>query len=396
MNRNARTDRWLSSLVGLSLLISSTSLAGPVEDILRCTTIDRSVCAALESALQQSDKSASSLTTWLRANRNGDAIQVERAGIALSILGGKNHGPLLVEVANARKSNNDLHVQLLAAAARVEENSAVGPLIDALGMTSVRNRIIAVGALGLLHEKSAVAKLVNTLADSKQPRLQAAAAQALGMIGDESAIPALLNLAGAKSVYVPARVKALDALTELKSSRAVITASMLIDHPTREIGRAALRLLVEKPAPFLEPVIAFALQTPMLRGQAARATITAKLTRLGPALIAAAIDPSLDPSERSWVLQAIGAMSPPGASPALLKHFVSADKAYQIEILKTLPDIGDRTVIPILIGHLPHSDHEVDNYVVYALENLSGKRLGNDIEAWREHAGLSRPASTPP
>ncbi len=396
MNRNVRTDRWLTSLVGLSLLLSSTALAGPVEDILRCTTIDRAVCTALESALQQPEKSASSLATWLRANRNGDATQVERAGTALSILGGKTHGPLLVEIANARKSNNDLHVQLLAAAARVDERSAVDPLIDALGMTSVRNRIIAVGALGLLHEKSAVAKLIGALADSKQPRLQAAAAQALGMIGDDSAIPALLNLAGAKTVYVPARVKALDALTELKSTSAVVTASMLIDHPTREIGQAALRLLVERPAPFLEPVIAFALQTPLLRGQAARAAVTAKLTRLGPALIAAAIDPALDPSQRSWVLQAIGAMSPPGASPALLKRFVSTDKAYQIEILKTLPDIGDRTVIPTLIGHLLHSDHEVANYVVYALENLSGKRLGNDIEAWREHAGLATPAPPPP
>ena len=396
MNDPARMHRHLGSLIGLLLLLSSTAWAGPVEDILECTTVDRSVCRALESAVQQQETSAPLLATWLRAHQNADAIQVERAGIALSIVGSTKHGPLLVELAKARKADSDLHVQLLAAAARVAENSAVAPLLDVLGTTSARNRIIAVGALGLLREKSAVSKLTAALTDNKQPRLQAAAAHALGMIGDQSAVPSLLNLAGAVSVYVPARVKALQALTVLKSSEAVVTATILIDHPTREIGRAALRLLVEQPAPFLEPVIAFALQTPMLRGEAARAAVTGKFKRLGPALIAAAIDPSLDPSERTWVLEALGSMSPPGSSPALLKRFESAKPAFQIEILKTLPDIGDRTIIPTLIGYLTIAERDVANYVVYALENLSGKRLGNNIDAWRDFAGLNQAEPAPP
>ena len=71
-----------------------------------------------------------------------------------------------------------------------------------------------------------------------------------------------------------------------------------------------------------------------------------------------------------------------------MKRLEKADQQELIEMMKVLPKLGDRTVVPKLVRYLPHAEPEVAKFVVYALENVTGKRLGMDVPAWFAHAGL--------
>ena len=237
--------------------------------------------------------------------------------------------------------------------------------------------------------------MIAALDDGKRLRAQAAAAHALGLISDDRAIEPLIAVAGRAQVFAPARIRSLDALAGFRARAAVPLATQLVDHSERDIGRAALRLLTAVPTRYAEPAIAFALKTPLLRGQAARAAVAMEASSLGPLVLEAAVDAGLTADERTWVLHALGVFPPTGTAGRLMDRYAKADEQERLALLKALPDVGDRTVVPRLVQTLERSEGEVANYVVYALENLTGKRFGADLQAWRKFVGEAAKAATP-
>lgn len=360
--------------------------------LLDCTAVDRSTCRSLGEAFEARAEAAAALVQWLKAQGADQPERARKAAQALVLLGTAEDAPALRAAAERLADQPALRVEMLASAARLGDRSAAEPLLAALDVQDERSRVVAMTALGLLKEARARDKLVMALQPKVSGRVQAAAAQALGLIGDDKALVPLLTLAARPNCYAPARIQALDALAALGARVAVPLATQLIDHPERSVGRAALRLLIAMPTLYAQPAVAFGLQTPGLRAEAARAAVALKADKLGPLVLKAAIDPGLQPDERTWVLHALGVFDPPGAATALLDRFADADKSSRIELLKALPSIGDRTVVPRLVPLLRVQDREVANYVVYALENLTGKRFGGDEQAWREHTGLDKPA----
>ena len=392
----------LPILIALAaLLVPATGAAAPpahegVLAILDCERVDRGSCPALVAAYDERDAAAGALADWLEeATLADDGQLMSRAAVALAALGDATRASALHKAAAKAAANGDVQADLLAAAARLGDKGAADGLLALLAKGSPRAKVVATGALGVLKAREAVPSLIAALKDDKQMRLQATAAQALGLIGDNRGIAPLLSLAGRPKVYAPARIQALDALTSFRARAAVPLATQLIDHPERDVGRAALRLLTAVPTRYVEPAIAFALKTPLLRGEASRTAVAMKASNLGPLILEAAVDPALPAAERTWALHALGVFPPTDTATRLLDRFKDAQEEERIALLKALPDIGDRSVIPRLINTLAQSQGEVANYVVYALENLSGKRFGADLRAWREFADEAGKAKAP-
>lgn len=364
--------------------------AGPGTDLLSCARLDQSVCPALKLALAAPKAAAPELTQVLQA-ANTTTAQRAKAGIALGILLGKDAAGPLYAAAQKLPDGGDARIDLLAAAARAGSKAPAAELMRVLGKASPRNRVVACGALASLSHTAAAPKLVPLLTNDRQPRLQAAAANALAVVGGKPAVPALVALAAEPRGFAPARRAALLALAKIGAADGLVTAARLVDHPSRNIGRAALKVIAAAPERWTEPLILFALKTPGLRGEAGLAAVQMKA--LGRAVLVAALALDLSSQERTWLLHAVTQLKPLGAGMALMDVFGKLDDAGRIDVLKTLPLLKDRTVVPALVKELERDRKPVANYVVYALENLTGERLGGSLAAWQKYAGMKGAAA---
>ena len=389
---SSRAPHWLGVggpvVVLLVALVAPTSArAGSGAALLKCARLDQSVCPALKAALADPKAAAPELTAALHAAGTSATLRA-RAGVALGILLGKDAAPALLAAAQKQPSGSAARIELLGAAARAGATGAAPELMQILGDGDTHARVIACGALAGLAHRPAAAKLTTLLLDAKNPRLQAAAANALAVVGDEASVPTLVALASAPDAFGPTRRAALLALAKLGPAAALTTAARLVDHPSRDIGRAALKVVAAAPARWTEPLVAFGLRTPGLRGEAALAAV--QLKTLERAVLVSALALDLTASERTWLLHAVVQLKPLGAGMALMEVFGKLDDEARIDVLKALPALKDRTVIPALVRELERDRKPVANYVVYALENLSGERLGGSVAAWRKYAGLDK------
>ena len=376
-------------LLLMALVAPASANAGPGAALLDCPRLDQSVCPALKEALANPKAAAPELTAALHAAGTSAADRA-RVGVALGILLGKDAAPALLAAAQKQASGSALRVELLGAAARAGATGAIPELMRTLGDGDAHARVIACGALAALAHRPAAAKLATLLLDAKNPRLQAAAANALAVVGDKTSVPTLVTLASTPGAFGPARRAARLALAKLGPGAALTTAARLVDHPSRNIGRAALKVVAAAPVRWTEPLVAFGLRTPGLRGEAGLAAV--QLKSLGRAVLVSALALDLSASERTWLLHAVVQLKPLGAGMALMEVFGKLSDEARIDVLKALPALKDRTVIPALVRELERDRKPVANYVVYALENLSGERLGGSVAAWRKYAGLDKTA----
>ncbi len=369
--------------------------ASPADDILACEALSIGHCPALLAATKQAEPARSGLIAIVSSAQTADE-KVGKAAMALSLIGGDSVREPIWLAAQAHRQPASLYAQLLAAAGRTGDDRAVAPLVELVNDGDTRARLLAIGALSVLKAPESVAALIATMGNKERHgRVRAAAARALGMIGDLRAEAPLVEVAGAADIYTPARSRAMAALARMKSAAAIPVATQLVDHPARSVGRPALALLAAVPTPWARPAIRFGLATPGLRGEAAKAAVAMGLSDLGPIVLATAGADDLAPDEQTWVLDAVIKLKPVGAAATLVKRLTHVGVAQRIDLLKTIGRLGDRTVVPTLVPLLRSEPRDVANYVVYALETLTDKQLGLDETAWRVHAGLEKPAVAP-
>lgn len=386
-----------SVLLALAVLLAliPNAYADLATEVLECPTLDFQDCAPLLKLAASRGQPIQALAAVLTDAAQKPETRV-RAAVALSMLDAKEQLPALRQASTALQGKPE-QIEILVARSRLGDTEVAAPLLDVLQHSAdARARTIAAGSLGLLRHKPAVPVLIELLKADDQTRLQAEAAHALGLIGDPAAVPPLLAMAAQPRLYLPARVQAVDALAALKAPSAVVLATQLLDAPARDIGRAALHVLQAVPTAWAEPAVLFALDTPGLRGEAARAAVTMRLTSAHEKLMADAVRDDLEPQERVWLLFALGKLQPPGAGPILLKRLGKAGEDEKVQILHALPAVGDKTVVPELVGLLHDADKSLANHVIYALENLTGQNLGPDEKAWRTYAGLDKPQDKAP
>jgi HEAT repeat protein len=361
--------------------------APTARQILACASVDFACPALLQAAAARTEP-CKQLAQMLGdpAIPNADKA---KAALALSLLDARDQLDALHAAASGLQGQPE-QADLLAAQARMGDVRAAGGLMALVGKTTdQRARLLAVGGLGLLHHKPAAAVLAELLKRDDEPRVQAEAARALGLLGESGVAAPLLAMAARPRVYPPSRVHALGALASLKVSAAVPLAVMLVDTADRDVGRAALQVLTAMPAPWVEPIVLFALEVPGLRGQAARAAVAIDCKACGARVASAVHNGDHEPGERAFALQALGQLKPQGAAAAVLARVAKAGADEQVQLLHALPIIEDKTVVPTLVELLASTKPELVSHVVFALENLTGQHLGPDVAAWRKYAGTA-------
>lgn len=391
--------RHVSFLVLPLLLLPTLALAegedpaGIARDVMACESLGFGTCGALSAAMPQRDAVAAALAGMLKTATPAEQAKI---ALALSLLDAKTQVDALNTAAEVL-ATDPAAADLRSAQARLGDVRAAPALVAMLQTDDVRRQILAAGGLGILHHKPAVTALVERLR-SGQTRVQAAAASALGQIGSPEAEPELLNLAAAPKTLGVVRAAALNALALLHSRKAVPLATMLVDATPRDVARAALRVLTAVPTPWAEDAALNGLDTPGARAEAAGALVALKMTSAGVRVLETAVRDDIEPDERIALQAAIVALKPSSAAPILVKRLnklplnMAPDEA--LRILRLLPQLGDRSVVPDLVPLLRLDNKFVVNHVVFALENLTGLRHGADEKPWLEYVAKGADGKT--
>lgn len=402
MNRSAmgKTERarWRlpAGLLAAAWLLGPTPARADIADeVVACEVADFQRCPALQKAAASRKSDLAVLVARL-TDPATPAQAKARLAMGLAMLDAREHKDALETVAQQLASAPEL-ADLRAAQARLGDPRAVPDLLKMLAPAQeLRQRLLAAGSLGVLRAKEAAEPLIAALADAKLPRLQAEAARALANLADPRAEEPLANLAGQPGAFVPARTEALRALSALNSPKTRSLALLLAGHPSVELGRAALDALRAHWAPWAEPAVLAALDLPGHRGAAARIAADRQLSGLGGKLVDLVGQGDLSSEELVFVLDAVGKLRPSGASKVLLGRLKgAANQDEKVELLKTFPKLGDLTILAELVPLLGDADNRIVSNAVYALENLSGQRLGPDLKAWRQYTGLEPKPAAP-
>ena len=375
----------------LALPVSAEVADAPqiAKSVLQCEGLAFGTCPALSTALASRDAVAKALAAHFKGATPQESGKI---ALALSLLDARTELDAM-DAAAAALPEDPSTVDVRAAQARMGDARAAPALVAALKQPDPRGQILAIGALGLLKYQAAVPALRQLLA-ATSPRVQAAAAHALGMMGSSDAEPELLELAAGPRTLAMVRAQALDALASLRSQNAVPLATMLVDATPREVARAALRILAAVPTPWADNAALAGLDTPGARAEAAQALVALKMTTGGLRVLETAVRDDVEPDERIALQAAVAALKPSGAAAVLLRRLQKLPLANEpdeaVRILRLLPALGDKSVVPELVPLLRLDSKFLVNHVVFALENLTGMRYGSDEKPWREYVGLDK------
>jgi hypothetical protein len=67
----------------------------------------------------------------------------------------------------------------------------------------------------------------------------------------------------------------------------------------------------------------------------------------------------------------------------------------RLAALRGLGEVGDVSVVPTLGTALENSDPAVQHRAVESLKKVTGKKLGDDVDAWREYVQTGQPPAKP-
>ena len=161
-----------------------------------------------------------------------------------------------LDVAARLNGDEQLATKLIDALRRLKDDRAVLPLIDLLGHRSDRVRARAAEALGQIGDRTALGSLSDVFDKERSPLVMAAAAKALGDLRDPGALSAL-NCALQQTD--PVRIKAVIALGEIGGSEAFEMVAERLRDPASQvryqaagaIGRSGKKDYI----PQLEPLV---------------------------------------------------------------------------------------------------------------------------------------------
>ncbi|MEY3015186.1 MAG: hypothetical protein RIT45_3921 [Pseudomonadota bacterium] len=381
---------WLASAAALIALLGPGQAAASAGlDSLDCPTIDQTTCPALARALERPDVTVAELGAWL-AHAPADGIKLRRAAAVLGIIGGDTARGHLEQAAK-RHAAGAFAVDLQAAAARAGSTSARDGLVQSARSGDTRIRLVALSTLASLRHPEAAA-LARAALDATDARLAATAARALGKVGTGEDGARLLALVRGADTPASVRRAALWAMARLKDTSGMLEATQLVTHPAASVANAALELLAVAPPVWSSPAIRWALEQPALQQAAALPAAAMKDETVSGVALRAAVVPGVPLARYRALIDAAASAPVAGAAARLLDHAETLDEAGKVATLRTVARMNDRSVVPRLVESLVSARSQVANFTVYALEALTGERLGGDLQAWRAWLRGSKPA----
>jgi HEAT repeat protein len=267
----------------------------------------------------------------------------------------------------------------------IPDTSADDALREALGQTRGVTRVGIIGSIGVRRDARAVPALSQLLNDSDR-ETAAAAARALGRIGDTAAAKALTGALGkataAQLDLYEGLLLCAESLTARNQQReaAAIHDRLLGRQMPAHVRAGALRgaILQRKDGLTLlsknvksgdEVLFTAAVQTTMeMPGTGPTQALTADLNRLS--------------ADRQFlVIQALGKRRDPQATTPLIGLARRADPSVRLEAVRALNEIGDAKAVPVLAELLGDGDKKVAQAARDALAAFPGSEADEVVLA---------------
>lgn len=325
-------------------------------------------------------------------------------------------GALLEEVgkqAQDRSQPEAERLKLIEALGRWGTEQVRTPLLALLSDPLASIRAAAARALGWPGNREAVAALRQRVeAPAEAPAVRAAALEALGGIGDDSAralvlsasrdpdakvreaalqgvtfgrlvspadrVPLMRQLAGDPDLDLLLRCQAIRALGELKDEGATDLLIRLIEHePSSPMPRL--------PNPSDQPQIMMVRYREVrdVRAWAARVLGALDAKSALPVLLKTAEDPD-DFFLRLMSIEALGPWKAREALPALVRRLDDPFDYARVAALRGLAEIGDRSVVDAVLGRLDDEIPTVRAQAVYTLGVLGDPKVRPQLETLQD------------
>jgi HEAT repeat protein len=280
-----------------------------------------------------------------------------------------------------RNPDPEIQVAAINAVGRLLPEGALTELSAILGSEVVNVKIAAAAALARVKSPAAIEPLLAAL-DHFHPMVRATVARTLGTIGDRRVVMDLLARLADGELQRPARVAVIEALGTLGDKRAVPMLVLQVSFNEPSIRRSALRTLG-----MLKDDRAVAALTPLLRTADYALDALKTLGRIGspdaiPALVRVVAERSLPMPVLKEAFWSLGSIKSPATVPALTPLLRDADLQIAAWAAEALGRIGERSAAEALLEALGRGDPELKTMALYGLEEISGKRLGDDAKAW--------------
>jgi HEAT repeat protein len=259
-------------------------------------------------------------------------------------------------------------------------------LREALGKVQGGPRLGVIGSLGVRRDAKAVPALAELL---RQPDTAAAAARALGDIGNPEAAKALTSaLAAASGTFQSALCEGLLRCAEALAADGQGAAAQAIYDRLRELAdaphhvrAAALRGAVLSRGKAGVPLLVEAFRGPdySLAAAAARAAMELPAAEVADALLA---ELPKAPAERQGLLiLALADRNERRVVPAVLQAATSSDAQLRIVAFRALKRVGDSSCVPALLDAAVTGDEEVSKAAMDTIESLEGKSVDDQLTA---------------
>ena len=379
---------WMLRLPLLLALVALPGLAYAQVDValvartVECKDLNPARCPAMKTILDAGPAAWGAVRQALRSTDQAVRARASQLAERAELGTGPERSRDLV--ADLAATPDAVRGELLEALGRVKDPGAVPVLAAAVrdARTDARNRLFAANALGALEGDVARDALVAALRDDV-PRVQLAAAFALGERRDPATVPALIDRALEEITAAYVREAAAAALGRMKDPRALAPLVVLLGCPALSVRVAAAHALAQLGDTAATPALVAKLGDAELAPALTEALGALMDKRAAAPLASLAVAPTTSAELRRKALWSVGELADPATVETLKPLLASEDPELAREAVEALGRIGDRSAVVALIPMLEYRDHEVQKTTVWALEKLTEQRFGLKIEAWK-------------
>ncbi|MEW6619796.1 MAG: HEAT repeat domain-containing protein [bacterium] len=299
----------------------------------------------------------------------------EQLFLAIRQLKGREEGERLCGLLVDRLKDFDRDVRSAAAEAigNLGDKSALPQLIPLLSDAVGYVRSASAEAIGMLGDKSALPQLIPLLSDANW-FVRSAAVEAIGKLGDKSALPQLIPLLS-DAEWDVVRSAAAEAIGKLGDKSVLPKLIPLLNDADGYVCSAAARAIGELGDKSVLPKLILLLKDAKwdVRSAAARAIGNVRDKSVLPQLIPLLSD--ADGYVRSAAARAIGKLGDKSALPQLIP-LLSDDEWYvRSAAAEAIGKLGDKSALPQLIPLLSDADGYVCSAAARAIGELGDKSV---------------------
>ncbi|MCB9727817.1 MAG: HEAT repeat domain-containing protein [Deltaproteobacteria bacterium] len=347
-----------------------------IKEATACNILHPQRCPALADVVELGASAVPQLLPLLHDN----SVTVRAAtAAALGHIAAPEAGTALLALLD--DPNENVRVAAIGALGRINPEGAVEALARALGAKSVNEKLMATVALGQTGSPGAVMPLISSLSHF-HPKVRAAAARALGAMRDRRATLPIGTLLADPTNRWPVRVAACESLARMGDPDGAAMLLMATSDPEPQVRLAAIRALGQLGDPVAVPLLSLLVRDPALASASIEALGRIAHMDALPALLRVLTERKLPPETLKLAFVAMGALRSPSTATALKPFLLDADPKIATWAADALGRIADESSSEALLGALKRDEQEVKEMAAWALQEISGKNLGLDVERW--------------